>query len=112
VVASDTQKTSGRVVGYYQTCGGVNIYQIDAVLEPCNFAALQLTGEGLSADYEAPPEEGVPVATRSGTLAEPPAASNISFIPRPVTVTKRNSAASATCSTLLVTAAALFGLLL
>ncbi len=41
-VASEGQSASGKVVSYYQTCSGVSVYQIDAVLVPCNLAELQL----------------------------------------------------------------------
>jgi hypothetical protein len=108
VVASDDQKTSGKVVGYYQTCSGVNVYQIDAVLVPCNFVELQLTGGMAGEEDYMPPEDEEPAAR---SFNEPPL-SNVSFIARPLT-TRRNSAARADSSALLLAvAAALLGMLL
>ena len=108
VVASDDQKTSGKVVGYYQTCSGSNVYQIDAVLVPCNFIELQLTGGMTDYEEDMPPEDEEPAAR---SFNEPPLV-NVSFIPKPLTLSKRNSAASAGCSALLLATAALLALLL
>ena len=60
VVSSDDQKTSGKIVGYYQTCTGVNIYLVDAVLLPCNFVNLAtLSSDGEMVDTAATDTTGV-----------------------------------------------------
>lgn len=62
VVSSDDQKTSGKIVGYYQTCTGVNIYLVDAVLLPCNFvnlATLSSDGDTEMVDTAATDTTGV-----------------------------------------------------
>lgn len=40
LAAADDQRTSGRLTAYYQSCTGTYVYQIDAVLMPCNFVNL------------------------------------------------------------------------
>jgi hypothetical protein len=40
IAAADDQRSSGRLTAYYQSCTGTYVYQIDAVLMPCNFVNL------------------------------------------------------------------------